>query len=73
MSLITKLITGQVISTSDIKSELCEICDREHSSCNEDCPVFANMTTIERNDPDFCQCHKDGKKMLEFIINRTQN
>lgn len=70
-SLILKLALGIEISDNDIRSELQEICEREHSSCNSDCPVyFINGNTVPnhiKDNRDGCDCFKDGHKMLEFI------
>lgn len=50
--LIIDLALGNPISEQMIKDELFEICDREHSSCNPDCPVYF------LNGNRYCDCHK---------------
>lgn len=67
MSIILNLTLGKKITDKEIEIELYEICDREHSSCNSDCPVYkinGNKVPDTVND---CDCFKSGSKMLEFI------
>ena len=70
-SLIIHLIKGSKITERMICDELYEICDREHSSCNYDCPVYAlNGYAVPHNNNDTrygCDCFKNGKAMLDFI------
>lgn len=74
-SLVVSLAKGREVTEDMIAYELYEICDREHSSCNSECPVFSlNGNKIPDTVKDFevnrgCDCFKDGKKMLEFIRN----
>lgn len=74
-SLVVSLAKGHEVTEEMIEYELYEICDREHSSCNSECPVFnLNGNKIPDTVKDFevnrgCDCFKDGKKMLEFIRN----
>ncbi|MDP2692700.1 MAG: hypothetical protein Q8O88_03630 [bacterium] len=72
MELIEKLIRGQKVSKSEIASELYEICERVHSSCGSQCPVFKlnggevpNTQPFEQNRG--CDCFKNGKAMYDFI------
>jgi len=71
MSLIIKLALGKPIVPEDLVDNLYEICDREHSSCNVECPVFfLNGNKI----PEFikagsCDTFKNGTAMLDFIRN----
>lgn len=44
-SLIVKLALGHPVSDKEIANELYEICEREHSGCNNDCPVYAFNTS----------------------------
>jgi len=73
MSLIIKVATKAFISDKDIATELYEICDREHSSCNDSCPVYElNGSSAPDTAKDFkvnrgCDCFKNGTSMLEFI------
>jgi hypothetical protein len=74
MDLIIKLIKGEKITEDDIKNELYEICDREHYSCNSNCPVYylnKNSIPDTRNAFD-CDYFKSGSKMLEFIRNKIK-
>lgn len=71
--LIVKLVIGQSISNDDIATELYDICDREHSSCNENCPVYRlNGNKVPDSVNDFkvnrgCDCFKNGYNMMDFI------
>lgn len=70
MSLVLKLIKDIKVTEKDITSELSEICEREHSSCNSDCPVYElnghEAPDTEENNRG-CDCFKNGDKMLAFI------
>lgn len=71
-ALLRKAIEDQPIYDSDIADSLYEICDREHSSCNSECPVFEkNYGPLhpERpfNENRGCDCFKNGYKMLDFL------
>ena len=69
MQLITKIILGFSIENEDITQELYNICDREHASCNNDCPVFAVGGEVPLNaDGRNCSCFKDGIQMRDFIL-----
>ena len=71
MNLILKLIKGVKITDIDLTVELYEICDREHSSCNTNCPVYdLNGGWAPDTIPIYnhgCDCFKNGAKMLKFI------
>jgi queuine/archaeosine tRNA-ribosyltransferase len=73
--LIVLLAKGKQITDEHIKSELYEICDRVHSSCDSECPVYRlNGNKIPDTVNDFkvnrgCDCFKSGANMLEFIRN----
>ena len=75
MTLIEKLVHGIEISDFEINLELYYICDREHSSCNSDCPVFKlNFNKAPGSNKPFkenrgCDCFKDGREMYIFIKN----
>lgn len=67
-SLIQKLIAGKQITDKDIEDELYEICDREHASCNGECPVYEKNNGIPYNSEHTnCFCFKNGKSMLKFL------
>lgn len=71
--LIYKLVKKEEITDRDIEYSLFKICDKEHSSCNSNCPVyFYNSYICPGSKPPFhihkgCNCFKDGKKMLKFL------
>lgn len=75
--LIVLLAKGKQITDEHIKAELYEICDRVHSSCNSECPVYRlNGNKVPDTANDFevnrgCDCFKSGTDMLEFIRNAT--
>lgn len=67
--LILKLAKDEDVTNRDIENELYEICEREHSSCNWECPVYriaGHIPFIE--DLTVCKCFKDGYKMRKFIL-----
>ncbi len=61
-NLIEKLINKEKITDEDIEEELYDICDREHASCNEICPMY-NL----KNEKEKCPYFKDGKAMLKKL------
>ena len=71
--LIKKLAKGKPVSDRDIADELFEICDKEHASCNSQCPVYElnggkavnGHKPFEQNRG--CDCFKNGMAMLDFI------
>lgn len=77
MDLILKLAKGETITDADLAYELYEICDRVHSSCDSECPVYhLNGNKVPDTANDFkvnrgCDCFKSGKNMLSFI--RSKN
>ena len=71
--LVVLLAKGKEITDEDIKSELLEICNRVHSSCDSECPVYRlNGNKVPDTANDFkvnrgCDCFKNGSAMLDFI------
>jgi len=70
MDLIIKLVKGIDITDQDLENELYQICDRVHSSCDSECPVYylnnnEAPNTLPKNRG--CDCFKNGRYMLEFI------
>lgn len=72
-SLIEKLVDREPVDDSDLANALFDICEREHSSCNMNCPVYeANDGQCVNADRPFkenrgCDCFKDGHAMLNFL------
>lgn len=72
-NLISKMIAAHVVTEDDVINVLYEICDDEHSSCNDDCPVYeANGSKAPGSDKPFsvnrgCDCFKNGALMLQFL------
>ena len=76
MELLLKLIRKEAVTDSDIEDELREICEREHSSCNSNCPVYvANgyEAPIEKGHWGGCDCFKSGEDMLAFLRENLGN
>jgi len=75
--LIVLLAKGKQVTDEHIKGVLYEICDRVHSGCDSECPVYRlNGNKVPDTANDFevnrgCDCFKNGAKMLEFIRNAT--
>ena len=69
MSNLIKECIIKGFSETALKGELYEICERVHSSCDSDCPVYVeNGYSIPWNSSKSnCTCFKDSKKMLEFL------
>lgn len=65
--IIEKLAAGEQISDDDIEQELYEICERVHSSCNDDCPIYRINDCSVPEVGDDCMTFKNGSKMLGFI------
>lgn len=71
--LIVKLVKGESVNDADLTDHLYEICDREHSGCNNNCPVYElNGGKVPDSANDFevnrgCDCFKNGSAMLDFI------
>lgn len=50
-----------------LEEQLYEICEREHSACNSNCPVFrANGDQIPKMGNE-CSCFKSGRAMRLFL------
>ena len=70
MTLLLKLIKGEVITNDDITIELYEMCDRVHASCDSECLVYhlnGNKIPHSGNGGYGCDCFKNGAAMLDFI------
>ena len=66
---IEKIVLGKE-TEEDIWTELYEICDREHSNCNNNCPVYRlNGSQIPNTEKSKCgcDCFKNGDAMMSFI------
>jgi len=63
--------TGTV-TDSTLSEELYEVCDRVHSSCDSECPVYrlngnSAPSTVPFEENRGCDCFKHGSAMLNFI------
>jgi hypothetical protein len=71
--LLTKAVAKEAIEDRDIEYALFEICDREHSSCNDECPVYeknrgpVNPHRSSSAGRRGCDCFKNGPAMLKFL------
>lgn len=77
MRLLLKLIKHERITDRDLEDELYEICERTHSTCDYECPVYEiNDGRVPDTAHDFkinrgCDCFKSGASMLEFIRSKS--
>ena len=72
MSLLMKLIKQEKITNEELSDELYDICERVHSSCDSDCPVYELNGNKAPNSESYgeitgCDTFKSGRKMLYFI------
>ncbi len=65
-NLIDKAIERLPITDEDIERELNGICDRTHSGCNRDCPVYL-LYDGTPGKGDYCSCHLNGAAMLSLL------
>jgi len=65
--IIEKLIRKEVITDEDLEDMLYEICDREHSSCNNDWPIYKKVLTKKVKEDRSCPFHRKGRMMLEAL------
>lgn len=68
--LLRKAIEGKPVTQDDIEDELYEVCSSVHSSCNEECPVYAangNRIPNKQRSMAGCDCFKNGAAMLRFL------
>jgi len=71
-TLIEKLVVGIPLEKKEILDELYNICEREHSSCNSDCPVFKlNGNSIPYSEDESCIGFKSPSKMYNFIQKKS--
>jgi hypothetical protein len=67
-----KLIEGKKITDEDLAQELYEICEKEHSGCNDDCPIHAKVLSDKEKKDSSCPYFKNGVKMLEALYQLTR-
>jgi hypothetical protein len=68
--LLLNLIKGFAPTEQELYNELYEMCDREHSGCNENCLVYEINGYKIPLITDECMCFKNGRKMFNFIKER---
>lgn len=53
-----------VIKSSEVLSAICE---KQHSSCNDSCPVYLLKSKTEKEKMN-CEQYRNGDKMFQFIL-----
>jgi hypothetical protein len=67
LDLILKIADGKT-TEKDAEEILYQICDDNHASCNNNCPVYEDFGNVpETSDHQNCRCFKNGKKMLYYL------
>ena len=67
---IEKVIKSKAMPVPEIVTELYTICQREHSTCNSDCPVYRLAGKVPVNASGNCPYHCNGNAMYEYIVNK---
>lgn len=70
--IIDKLVKKETITDEDLEKALFQICDRTHSYCAEDCPIYRKYNMIPTDESTNCVFFKDGKKMLKALRGPTE-
>lgn len=66
--LILKIIEVGTVDEDDLSNHLHDICDRVHSSCDWECPVYRmNGLSVPVGLAGGCRVFKSGHEMLEFL------
>jgi hypothetical protein len=64
MNLLLKAaIEKRPITDNALADALYEICDREHATCNNECPVYEKAKGFHSS----CPYHKRGMAMLRYL------
>ncbi len=66
-SLIMKVIKKERIANIDMENELWEICERVHSCCINECPIYEYVLTDNEKADSSCIYFKNGEKMLAVL------
>ena len=67
VDLIVRIANGKT-TKQDAVDILCGICDDNHSSCNNNCPVYQEFGDIPWNHKGGnCKCYREGKRMLKYL------
>ena len=67
---LKKIIKGEPVTDGDIANELHDVCDKVHSDCDNECPVFeaaGGIPYVRRGQNRECSCYKNGSAMLAFL------
>jgi hypothetical protein len=67
--LMKRIIKEEMFPDDQIENALTEMCDLEHSPCNENCMIFEKFGEVPRDGGSTCRFAEDGKAMLEELRN----
>lgn len=56
-----------ILGDKDAVELLHDICEREHSSCNCECPIYDEVLTREQKKDSSCPYFRNGTKMLKAL------
>jgi hypothetical protein len=74
--LLKKIIYYEKVTEDDIEEALEGICEDEHYSCSDRCPVYEmNNHSVVKDNRDIrenrgCLCFKSGRAMRNFILDK---
>ena len=65
-TILEKLIKKEPITDKDTENQLLEMCEREHSSCNNECLIYAKCCPKDKHNKKHWECpfFKSPNKML---------
>ena len=74
-NLFMQVVNGAKVTDDILEKALYEICNNEHATCSNECPVYRKMGGVVGGDKPFhinrgCDCFKSGKNMLIFLRNK---
>ena len=56
-----------ILSDQDAVNMLYDICNREHASCNNDCPIYDQVLTLKQREKKTCPYFNNGNAMLQGL------
>lgn len=65
--ILKKLIKKEQLTDEDLVVLLNSICEDEHFSCKNDCPIYTELFTVEQKEESRCPYFKNGEKMLNDL------
>ena len=75
LSVLCSEQTTITLKSKDFKDALYEVCLSQHSSCNDECPVYrenGGKVPIDKQWQNECSCFKDGGEMMKFLREKHQ-